>query len=502
MIAPRHPLIALAAMVTLLLLLSQPLLAQTQTVDFEQFTGPSLFGSLQPPVSVGIATFSGGLLLDATVGLVADQTTVYGTAYSGTVPPPICTGCLPTITIDFSQAVSNVSLKVLNGQQFLVTYTVQDNGGGSQVFELDTAANGGQTTVTLPSAGITQVTVTSDATIWDFFIDDVQFSLDFDGDGVPDATDNCPFNFNPNQADKDGDLIGDACDICPNEPGEICSYAETLLPPPTVPQGAPLLVTATFKNDSGADIRTFPPDCFNTYFEVSDGESILFPPHYRHRKAYGIPGDLVTIANGAQVSVTCDLREMFDVWVLLPNIYEVQATYSNYIRDPDLNDDGECAPGREPCSNIWIGFKTSETQQVTIQPLLGGTGLQGINIDIKPGGFPNTWSCKNTTETIPVGLLSSATFDATTVDVNSVRFGKLGTEAAELHRKGGQAVSHGSEDLNGDGLLDKIFHFNAKDTGFSCNDVPTGKEKTVFGYLKGTANGTPIAGADTLRITR
>ena len=35
---------------------------------------------------------------------------------------------------------------------------------------------------------------------------------DGDGDGVPDATDNCPTVANPGQADGDGDGIGDACD--------------------------------------------------------------------------------------------------------------------------------------------------------------------------------------------------------------------------------------------------------------------------------------------------
>jgi hypothetical protein len=38
---------------------------------------------------------------------------------------------------------------------------------------------------------------------------------DGDGDGEPDATDNCPRVFNPSQADLDGDGAGDACDPCP-----------------------------------------------------------------------------------------------------------------------------------------------------------------------------------------------------------------------------------------------------------------------------------------------
>ena len=39
---------------------------------------------------------------------------------------------------------------------------------------------------------------------------------DRDGDGAPDATDNCPAAANPDQADADGDKIGDACEVLPN----------------------------------------------------------------------------------------------------------------------------------------------------------------------------------------------------------------------------------------------------------------------------------------------
>ena len=45
-----------------------------------------------------------------------------------------------------------------------------------------------------------------------------QFSLDTDGDGIPDAQDNCPYTYNPDQKDTGGigsgsppDGIGDAC---------------------------------------------------------------------------------------------------------------------------------------------------------------------------------------------------------------------------------------------------------------------------------------------------
>lgn len=41
---------------------------------------------------------------------------------------------------------------------------------------------------------------------------------DGDGDGIPDAIDNCPFVANASQTDTDGDGVGDACDDCPNDP--------------------------------------------------------------------------------------------------------------------------------------------------------------------------------------------------------------------------------------------------------------------------------------------
>jgi hypothetical protein len=43
--------------------------------------------------------------------------------------------------------------------------------------------------------------------------------VDTDGDGIPDAQDNCPAIYNPAQTDTDGDGIGDLCDPCPLAPG-------------------------------------------------------------------------------------------------------------------------------------------------------------------------------------------------------------------------------------------------------------------------------------------
>jgi hypothetical protein len=58
-------------------------------------------------------------------------------------------------------------------------------------------------------------------------------TADADGDGVPNASDNCPSTANPDQADSDGDGTGDACDGCPSDPNKSspgacgCGVADT-----------------------------------------------------------------------------------------------------------------------------------------------------------------------------------------------------------------------------------------------------------------------------------
>ncbi len=99
-------------------------LAQSQNlIDFEEFSGPSFFTGIQPPLTVGLATFSGGQILDAATFLPVNPTIVYGTAF-------FCPGCLPTLTIEFAEPVSDLSIFLMNGQTFIVTYFVEDDQGG------------------------------------------------------------------------------------------------------------------------------------------------------------------------------------------------------------------------------------------------------------------------------------------------------------------------------------------------------------------------------------
>jgi hypothetical protein len=125
-----------------------------------------------------------------------------------------------------------------------------------------------------------------------------------------------------------------------------------------------------------------------------------------------------------------------------------------------------------------------------------------VEMDIKPGSDPNSWHCVNTKNGLPVAILSTGEFDATTVDAGSVHFGRLGTEAVEVHMQKGAAKRH-IRDLNEDGLEDILFHFRFGDTGFGCDDISEGEQSVILtARLTGEADGVAIEGIGSLRLVK
>ncbi len=110
-------------------------------------------------------------------------------------------------------------------------------------------------------------------------------------------------------------------------------------------------------------------------------------------------------------------------------------------------------------------------------------------IDIAPGG-PISSINPASKGTVPVAILSTSGFDAfIMVDTTSLSFGRTGDEQSLVF------CNKGGEDVNGDGLLDLMCHFNTQSTGFILGDTK--------GYLKGkTVNGASFAGSDQIRIVQ
>jgi beta-glucanase (GH16 family) len=94
--------------------------------------------------------------------------------------------------------------------------------------------------------------------------------------------------------------------------------------------------------------------------------------------------------------------------------------------------------------------------------------------------------CNQGNGVIPVKLLSSETFDATTVDHTTVM---LGT-AYETHvdKKTGEPRRHES-DLNGDGRMDLMFHFRFNATGLPCDPDTVPFNGTTYDGQPITAGG-------------
>jgi beta-glucanase (GH16 family) len=89
---------------------------------------------------------------------------------------------------------------------------------------------------------------------------------------------------------------------------------------------------------------------------------------------------------------------------------------------------------------------------------------------------------------IPVALLTTDTFDATSVDHTTVRFG----DAAEAHAsmQTGVAQRH-EEDYDGDGDVDLVFHFRADETGYDCDTTHLTLTGETFDGDVVVANGAP-----------
>ena len=144
--------------------------AFADVIDFETFSGPTLFCSspntLSIPTSIGNVSVSGGTILTNATNAPADETSVYATT-SG------C-GLSNTLTLTFSQNINNFFLDVFNGQTHTDTFTVSDNLGNSTTVTLDSNINSGNSLVSFPAAG-SIVTITTTDPNWDFFIDNVGF---------------------------------------------------------------------------------------------------------------------------------------------------------------------------------------------------------------------------------------------------------------------------------------------------------------------------------------
>lgn len=112
-----------------------------------------------------------------------------------------------------------------------------------------------------------------------------------------------------------------------------------------------------------------------------------------------------------------------------------------------------------------------------------------VDIDIKPGGSPNSINVVQTDGVTPVAVLGSEDFDVRDLDPATLEFGDLaeGESTGPAHQRGGHF-----EDVNRDGFEDLVMHFATADTGIDPGDT----EACMAGE---TTSGTPVHGCDSVR---
>ena len=98
-------------------------------------------------------------------------------------------------------------------------------------------------------------------------------------------------------------------------------------------------------------------------------------------------------------------------------------------------------------------------------------------IDIRPGSTTNPINLSSA-GVVPVAMITSDTFDATTVAPSTVCFGDADgpteRDCTESHGKGHL------EDVNGDGRPDQLFHFKVRQTGIDAGDTTACLTATTF----------------------
>ncbi len=130
---------------------------------------------------------------------------------------------------------------------------------------------------------------------------------------------------------------------------------------------------------------------------------------------------------------------------------------------------------------------TAEVGGQTIQFNPGDLPKLPVAIDIKPGDEPNSINLGSGGNT-PVAILSSSSFNATTVDPLSVSLA-----SAPVKLKGKGTPQYSVQDVNGDGWMDLVIHIDTSALQLS--------ETSVDAVLEGlTHELIPVRGSDTVKI--
>ncbi|MGQ0735671.1 MAG: hypothetical protein ACT4QD_18710 [Acidobacteriota bacterium] len=107
-----------------------------------------------------------------------------------------------------------------------------------------------------------------------------------------------------------------------------------------------------------------------------------------------------------------------------------------------------------------------------------------VTIDVKPGDTPTTLE-PNRQGMVPVAILSSAQFDATSIDTTTIRLGPTGTEAG--------VERSNRDDVNRDKRIDLMLLIRVQELKLKCGD-------TAIRLKAKTTDGRDVEGSEALTL--
>jgi len=188
------------------------------------------------------------------------------------------------------------------------------------------------------------------------------------------------------------------------------------------------------------------------------------------------------------------LRENLDMVKGTQDCTVTNCHWDAYIKDFLVTEDGWYTVGvtghpRTVLSGGFFKDGSSAPSNGSYTLIISGVvpAEQNIEIDIKPGNKQETKINPKAKGVVPVALLSSATFDALKIDQSSLKFGATGEESSLAH------CQKDGKDVNGDGLLDLVCHFDNERADFD--------ESIVEGTVKGkSGDGKRFKGHGHLKV--
>ena len=228
---------------------------------------------------------------------------------------------------------------------------------------------------------------------------------------------------------------------------------------------------------------------------VSDNQSVApleatasFDPDVWVVQWAGIPGGQPIMAQVSGLTLNGQVPSNIR---LNGSVAPISATVENGILKLQFNRRAAVASYQDPPGpgkffqtiqgQVSSGYFTARAEVLFIEAI-------NVAIDIKPGAYPNSINL-GSNGNIPTAIFSSADFDATTVDPETVTLADARVRVVGKKSK----LQASLKDVNGDGLTDLFLHIDTTGLQLTNGDV--------MAYLEGrTYDGESIVGKDTIRI--